>query len=199
MGNLNVKVIDQDGKPIPTAQLSGYTRCGACVVNCHNTIIHGSSDNDGIISIKTTCGWGGGTAWGTIEAIGYQKKPFSVALDYWGGDTNITIGLDKVLNTNCTGDKDCPKGYTCKDGNCIKLPHHSSMESVIDWIKKNWLIIVIVILILIVLFIALKYNKGNKGQSSQIIANLSKLGGKVADTSKEAIKKVGGIAVLGGA
>lgn len=221
MGKLIIKVEDEEGKPIPSAHFSGKSHCAWCVYNCHDNNLAGDSNTDGIITVDTQCGMGGGTAWGYVSAEGYTTQKVNTGLDYYGGDTHISIGLHKEAptppptqdcNTNndckegyacvngkcvCNSSTLCPKGYICYNHKCVKPSNDNPIVKIEAWLKEYWYIVVFIALLLIVLFIF--YRKGKGGYS--LTKAMQKVGQSTAKATGKAVSEGTGIikdlAILG--
>ncbi len=145
------------GKAIEGAVIRGHSRCDPY----GGMNLAGSTDYMGNANIDDGCSIQG--VWNaTISAPGYQSQTVSGSNPPFAGEVNVPVELYPTAPpTNiqgiCTKDSECPSGYICYQGSCIKPERTTSqaLPHLLDYLKKNWLFIILFIIIAVIVIILL--------------------------------------------
>jgi 5-hydroxyisourate hydrolase-like protein (transthyretin family) len=136
LGAAKYTVIDaSSGAPIIGAAVKQSTVAGWC--NAYTATQY--TNQAGQTTIDDNC-WTDATVNYQVTAAGYNSESGSAQLNI-GFMPEITVSLNKLANSQGP----CPLGYVMYNGQCVKSSGTQILGTILDWIKTNWLFVLVLL------------------------------------------------------
>jgi hypothetical protein len=135
MGVVNYTVTDENGTPLAGVHVSQTTVGGWCAANTQD----GYSDASGKVSLDNGCIFPSDVNW-KAEAPGYQTQSGKQSVPFTGG-ASVNVAMPHIVSTILG---QCPPGYVQdSSGNCVQAASANILQLAFDFIKNNWLLILV--------------------------------------------------------
>jgi hypothetical protein len=137
MGALTYTATDETGTPLAGVHVSQKTVGGWCAANTQD----GYTDASGKVTLDNGCIFPSDVNW-TAEAPGYQSQSGKQSIPF-GGSGNVNVSMPHIVSTILG---QCPPGYVQdSSGNCVQAASANILQLALDFIKNNWLLILVLV------------------------------------------------------
>jgi hypothetical protein len=137
MGALTYTATDENGTPLAGVHVSQKTVGGWCAANTQD----GYTDASGKVTLDNGCIFPSDVNW-TAQAPGYQSQSGHASIPFTGSGS-VDISMPYVVSS--IGGQ-CPPGYVQdSSGNCVQIAGSNWLQLAFDFVKNNWLLILVLV------------------------------------------------------